>query len=71
MTNQDYILRHIHHHPDPFVNDLYRELDQRIRVMEEGGGEASVESMKMKDAWLPTIVTALITVFFIYSIVSH
>lgn len=71
MPHNDFILRHIHYHHDPFVQDLFRELDSRIKVLEEGGEEAYVERMRIRDAMLSIIVTALITIFFLYTIITH
>lgn len=71
MPHNDFILRHIHTHHDPFVRDLYKELDRRIAILEEGKEEAFVERMTMRDYLVPIIVTIMITGLLIESIVSH
>lgn len=71
MPHNDFILRHIHTHHDPFVQDLFKELDDCLKMMEEGGEEVFVERMKISDAILPAIVTAFITAFFFYALLSH
>ncbi|GAX91701.1 hypothetical protein [Effusibacillus lacus] len=71
MPHNDYLLRHIHTHHDPFVRDLFKELDQRITMMEEGDDGTFVERMKLADAVFPVLVTVFIIVMFVITIANH
>lgn len=71
MPHNDFILRHIHFHHDPFVRDLFKELDARIRMMEEGGEDVFVEKMGITDALVPAFVTLGIVLFFVYAVLNH
>lgn len=70
MSHNDYLLKQMQHH-DPFVRDLYKELDNRIAMLEQGGEEAYVERMKLADLTIPTIVTALIVLLVVFDIISN
>lgn len=71
MPHNDYLLRHIHKHHDPFVRDLFKELDTRINEMETGNEDVFVERMKVSDAWIAIITTIAIIIFFATSITAH
>ncbi len=71
MPHNDYLLRHIHKHHDPFVRDLFKELDTRISEMEKGDEDVFVERMKVSDAWIAIIATIAIIIFFAASIITH
>jgi hypothetical protein len=71
MPHNDYLLRHIHTHHDPFVRELFKELDQRITEMETGGEETFVERIKLSDIAFPAFITLVIVILFVATIFSH
>ncbi len=70
VPQSDYIARQMQK-DDPFVKELFKELDTRLKAIEERDGDTLAEPMTRKDAALPIIVTALIVLYFVYAIASH
>lgn len=66
MQKGDYIRNQIQSNSDPFVQDLFTELDKRLSVLDHEG--SFVERMKFSDAWAAIIITFLICVYFVVSI---
>ncbi|NSL51910.1 hypothetical protein [Calidifontibacillus erzurumensis] len=47
-----------------FVKELYDELEARLQMLEQNAETGIVKRQTMKDYIMPTVISALITIFF-------